>query len=539
MKNHLLTLLPLLLLSGILVLPFLKNGYFPTHDGEWAVVRLSEMVRELKDHQFPPQWSQYLNHGYGYPLFLFTYPLPYYAGTLLHGVGFGLVSSIKLLFILSIIGSAISMYIFSYSIWGKAGAIISTVLYLFAPYRMANLYVRGSIGESLAFVFFPLLLFFVDRLLQTRKIPSFLALSLCFALFLLTHNAMFVLFMPFLLLWIGYRIFQFHDRYTKQRIFLLALALCLGLSLAATFWLPAIFEKKFIRLSSTPLANKEEHFITIAQLLGNTWDFGIKPPLQIGVSHLLFALGAIIVNSVLFKKNKSMALVIAISALTGISLFMLFPVSGIFWNMPLLKEIDFPWRMLGVSTFFITLLAGAISIRIKSIPILVVLAASIVMLNIQFVKTLTPVVKSDDYYATNDATTTSANELMPLTVTQDATNRPQSKIEASGVLINSVLERSSQLTLNLTNSAVSDETVNVNTIYFPGWRATLDSRKIEIHPQPQTGRIQFSLPPGSHEVRLQFKPTAVRKFANVISVSGVVISIGLWFVSRKYLHSSR
>ena len=33
------------------------------------------MVRELKEAQFPPTWAGYLNHGYGYPLLLFTYPL--------------------------------------------------------------------------------------------------------------------------------------------------------------------------------------------------------------------------------------------------------------------------------------------------------------------------------------------------------------------------------------------------------------------------------------------------------------------------------
>ena len=30
-----------------LILPYFKTGFFPTHDGEWAVIRLSDMYREI------------------------------------------------------------------------------------------------------------------------------------------------------------------------------------------------------------------------------------------------------------------------------------------------------------------------------------------------------------------------------------------------------------------------------------------------------------------------------------------------------------
>ena len=67
-------------MSVPLILPYFKSGFFPTHDGEWAVVRLAEMYREIKDFQFPARFSGYLNFEYGYPLFNFAYPMPYYFG---------------------------------------------------------------------------------------------------------------------------------------------------------------------------------------------------------------------------------------------------------------------------------------------------------------------------------------------------------------------------------------------------------------------------------------------------------------------------
>ena len=86
-----------IIISIPLLIPYLHSGYFPTHDGEWAVVRLSDMFREVRDFQFPPRYSGNLNFGYGYPLFNFAYPFPYYIGIVIHMLGFGFVDTIKII----------------------------------------------------------------------------------------------------------------------------------------------------------------------------------------------------------------------------------------------------------------------------------------------------------------------------------------------------------------------------------------------------------------------------------------------------------
>ncbi len=136
-----------IIISIPLIIPYFHSGYFPTHDGEWAVVRLSDMFRELRDFQIPPRYSGNLNFGYGYPLFNFTYPLPYYVGILIHLLGFGFVDSIKIIFALSAPLSAFFMFLASRKIWGNNWAgIVSSALYLYFPYRLVDLFVRGSIG---------------------------------------------------------------------------------------------------------------------------------------------------------------------------------------------------------------------------------------------------------------------------------------------------------------------------------------------------------------------------------------------------------
>lgn len=202
-----------LLISLPVILPYFHQGYFPTHDGEWAVVRLSEMFRELKDFQFPPRHSTYLNFGYGYPLFNFAYPLPYYLGIFLYLLKFGFVGSVKILFALSVPFSAFFMFFASREFWKSSLAgVVSAILYVYLPYRMVDLYIRGSIGESLAFVLFPFIFFLVIKLINSPYSKVFIVTaSLSYACLILTHNIMAVLF-SFLLFILILTFFIFGER---------------------------------------------------------------------------------------------------------------------------------------------------------------------------------------------------------------------------------------------------------------------------------------------------------------------------------------
>ena len=186
----------LVIIAGIiLVLPFFHRGYFPTHDGEWAVVRLSDMYREIKDGQIPARFSGNLNFGYGYPLFNFAYPLPYYLGLPFFILHLGLVNSIKILFILSVPLSGVGMYYLARNLWkNNWSGMLSSLLYMYLPYRMLDLYVRGSLGESIASVFFPLILLLMRRLAVKQSVISIALLAVSIAALIMTHNIMAVLF---------------------------------------------------------------------------------------------------------------------------------------------------------------------------------------------------------------------------------------------------------------------------------------------------------------------------------------------------------
>src|SRR3989344_2815451 len=305
MKKVLAILVFSVCISIPVVLPFFHKGYFPTHDGEWAVIRLADMFRTLRDFQIPARYSEALNFGYGYPLFNFAYPFPYYLGVVIHFLGFGFVNTIKVLFAGSVIFSAFFMFLASKSLWKNNWAgIASSILYIYFPYRMVDLYVRGSIGESLSFVLFPLLFYLAIKL--TDK-PSFLligGIAISVAFLIMTHNIMTVLFMPLYILFILIQKILENTKAIKPFF----LSIILGFGLSAFFWIPALYEKSNILLSKIPIADRDLYFVSLPQFLYPRWGYGspIGPngfSYQLGIAHLAIFIVVVLFLIFIFVKN--------------------------------------------------------------------------------------------------------------------------------------------------------------------------------------------------------------------------------------------
>ena len=115
--------LPLLILF-LLTLPaiwgILTPGFFPMHD-DTQVVRVDQMYRALISGQFPVRFVPDLGYGYGYPIFNFYNPLPYYFGALFMALGLDALLATKLMFIFPIILSGLTMYLLARRSLGEGG----------------------------------------------------------------------------------------------------------------------------------------------------------------------------------------------------------------------------------------------------------------------------------------------------------------------------------------------------------------------------------------------------------------------------------
>ena len=147
----------IILTSLITLRDLFKPGFYTSHDGIHQIVRFYYFDQSLREGQIPPRFAGGLLNGFGYPLFIFSYHLPWLIAEPLHLAGLSIFDSIKMTFLLGFIFSGIAMYFFQKAIFGTLAAFVGTTLYLFAPYRFSNIFVRAAIGDATSFIFPPII----------------------------------------------------------------------------------------------------------------------------------------------------------------------------------------------------------------------------------------------------------------------------------------------------------------------------------------------------------------------------------------------
>lgn len=513
-----------LFFCAVVCAPYFHAGYFPTHDGEWAVVRAGEMFREIRDHQFPARYSGVLNFGYGYPLFNFAYPFPYYAATLLHVFKIGFVDSIKIIFVSSVFISFFGMFALSTRFWkNSAAGIISAVLYVLLPYHLVDLYVRGSIGEAVSFALYPLLLLCCISILEKKNIAlSVFSLAALSAALITTHNIAAVYFGIIFMSYLGALFIA-----REKRAALITLGgFAWGGVIASFFFIPALLEKGNIRLSKIPIADRSLYYVSVPKLLISSWGFGTPTDnnpftYQLGIPQILgFLLGSIVS---LRSKDPYRIISLGFILLSILFLLMMFPFMSVFWKLPLLSDINYPWTLLLPLGFLMCLLAGAGAKTKYGAVIAALLVVGTIVLYISYATPQQFVNRGDSYYLTNLATTTSSNELMPLWVAREPVSLFKDKVIAQGEVKN-LFYSSNKVSFD-TNLETSQQIV-VNQIYYPGWSAYVDNKKQDISYKNPSGVMMVSVPEGAHNIVLTFSETKLRMVANTVSLLAAVALIG-------------
>ena len=114
--KHKLLILSLIIISLFTLKSLFHTGFFTSHDGEHQIVRLMHFHQGLVDGQFPVRWASTALDGNGYPLFVFTYRLPFWVAEVYYTLFPNLANAIKFAFIVSYLLSALTMYWFTFVI---------------------------------------------------------------------------------------------------------------------------------------------------------------------------------------------------------------------------------------------------------------------------------------------------------------------------------------------------------------------------------------------------------------------------------------
>jgi len=352
---------------------------------------------------------------------------------------------------------------------------------------------------------------------------------------IMSHNIMALIFFPMIAL---YAFWQFLSG-QKNKLHAYALLFLLGFSISCFFWLPALYDRQYTVLDQVVVAQPTEHFPSLKQLLVPSWGYGSSIPgdndeisFQLGIVHLL-GIFALVYFLVRFwqKLPKERGLILFYLAIFSLAVWLMLPISGFIWNfLPAMGRIQFPWRLLAITSFANAFLIGAISLFVKQKILLLGLVVLLITISLPYVKPQYFVDRGEGFYTTNEATTTVKDEYLPLWVSQKPTSRPAQKVEVvqGEAIIDNLSFDSRQIAFGF-NSEFGAK-IRINTIYFPGWQAMVDGQNQLLEHNNERGLMVLAVPAGSHQAKIVFKETPLRLAADIISLLG--LSLTIWILIK-------
>lgn len=598
-------LLLVVLLSLFAIGPLLQPGYFwEAHDARHSVYFLYELDRGIQDGVLYPRWQPDFAFGYGYPFFNIYGPLASYAGEVWHLLGFGFADSVKIVFGLSIVASGLAMYGFVRKALGggpdggagRQAALVAAVAHMVIPYRLVDIYVRAALAESVAYVFVPLVLWATWAAIRRPRLASVLGLALAYGALMFTSplvTLLLTVILFFYLLALG--LAKLNDEQPWSRLsresalpwlghlgHVLApvvFGLALGIGLSAVFAIPAMTENRFVRVDQWYGGRYAwgGDFVEFYQLFSPAWGAGVSVPgpddkvsFQLGIVPAvlsLFSLAVVLRRSRPAGEKGSVRLAAFFVGMTAVVVWLMLAASAPLWKaLPLARLVQFPWRLLAVTTVSMAFLCGVTAGGLRSerspaqaapaggagtaVPL--ALVALLILGSLPYMQAkmseqpvsmvgLMQFQQSSDEMTGSTAWVTEIPRWSPIADLHVAGKPLTSKINYTYLYRQAQTGKIKAETLELHTdseliaySASDPALITFNTFYYPGWRAYLvdadtgqPAQELSIATRGKLGLITVRVPAGEGQVLLRFEDTPIRKLSTAITFASLALALGL------------
>lgn len=321
--NHKRAQISLVLLAVLLHLPalFLSDG--ASHSSVYNYIWTTQFAEAFASGEFYPRWFPQSFEGLGGPTFYFYPPLTYWVSGSIAATGLSaMVANVIAAMMFSAV-SGLAMYRLLKP--QTPHALVGALAYMAAPYHLYDFYVRGALAEYASFMWPPLIVLAISNLRGARSI---VALAAAYAGLLITHLPVALLATVFLIVPFGIKTFLDDRRVLIPGL----LAGVLGIGLACFYLVPALQLQGAI---STDLL-WSDYYKPAAWFPWN------RPYMSylLGIPALVLAL---MVLGVAIRGYWGMATALTAAASIGLIPFI--------WDIPVLSQVQFPWRLLGLVEF--------------------------------------------------------------------------------------------------------------------------------------------------------------------------------------------
>lgn len=530
------------------------RGYFPMHD-DAQVARVVVMSNALKNGQFPVRMVGDLGYGYGYPLFNFYGPLPYYTGGLLYMFGVDGITAVKVMMVIGVFIGALALFLLVSSMFGTWSGLVSAGAFLFVPYRAVQLFVRGAVGELWATSFIPFII--LGFLLLNKKETKLRGLGIgVLGIFgvICSHTVLGYITMVFLGIYLvsSFFVSMIHRKKLPSSFIPQVAMVILALDLSAFFWLPALFEMSYTNVSSVigPSADFRNHFVCFFQLWDSLWGYGGSAPgcldgmsFKLGKAHVLLALVSIVAFLFWKKKNKDQILLLIVSlVLFFVSVFFLLPLSKPIWEViPFFSFVQYPWRMLSFTAVAMAVFIGIGIVRLSFkkrviagcvvIGLLAVINWKLFCPQYSYIPVHPGIFESKEDIRFRASTL--SDEYLPSDIVKPESEKEalKERVESNDTVEVRVLSETETTGTYTVQSSVETE-LPIRIAYFPGWQFFLDGNNVD--PIIEGGTVNVVVSEGNQVLEVLFTDTPIRIIANTLSLVTVVLI--LLFYAKEAIH---
>ena len=531
----------------LVIAPFFWLGSASGHDFGFHAASWLDVAGQWKEGIFFPRWTEWANHGFGEPRFIFYPPLSWMLGAALGFVSpWKTVPGVFIVIVQTMAG--LCSFALARRFLPKSAALFGAACYAANPYALVIVYMRSDFAEQLACALLPLVVLTALQLcgvvenrrrLWPRSMGFF---AVVFAAVWLSNAPAAVVASYSVALIFAWAMFE---KKSLRPLWRGAGGLALGFGLAGFYLLPAAYEQRWVNISQALSSGLQpaDNFLytTISDPEHNAFNW-----IASSVAILLLVLTGIAAiaahRAAVHEKEGDPAKKLwrALLLLSAVAAMLMIRPSSFFWaHLPKLRFVQFPWRWMAIVAVPYAYFFAAATVRGRMrwmwILLMIFVAGGTAAFLVRKtwwdpdeIPTLREAIADDQGFEGTD-------EYDP--VGDDRTNLPEkapraqilppNESEGSAPQAEIRIERwtAEERSLRVTSSAPLR--LGLRLLDYPAWRVEVNHKAVTPQHAETNGEMIVPLSPGTQRVAVKLERTPDRKVGIAISVMAVLALLAL------------